>query len=150
MNYWHAAVTNLGELQEPFFLFVERLVPNGRKNARITYGASGFASMHTTDVWHFSAPFGSLGYSMWPRGGSWCTAHFMEHYRYHQDETFLRERACPIITEAARFYLDYLVEDPQTGKLVAGPENLPENKFRVGDGKNYAVSMSSSMGQQII
>ncbi len=150
MNYWPADITNLSELHEPYLSFVERLVPNGRINARDSYGASGFANAHATDVWHFTTPMGKLRFGMWPHGGAWCTAHFMESYRYNQDELFLQERAWPIISEAATFYLDYLVQDPESGQLVAGPENSPENKFSVGDGETYSVSMGPSMGQQII
>ena len=150
MNYWPADITNLSEFQEPFFSFLERLVSNGKKNARINYGCDGFSAGHTTDAWHFCTPFGSLGYGMWPHGAAWCTAHFMEHYRYTGDESFLRERAWPIITEAAAFYLGYLVRDPASGKLAAGPDNSPENKFRAPDGKKYAVSMGPSMSQEIV
>lgn len=149
MNYWPADVTNLSELQEPFFSFLERLVPNGRINARTSYDAAGFATVHTTDVWHWSTPYGRLGWGMWPHGGAWCTAHFMEHYRYNRDQEFLRERAWPIITEAAKFYLDYLIADPESGKLLAGPDNSPENKFIGADGEKYAISMGASMSQQI-
>jgi alpha-L-fucosidase 2 len=150
MNYWPADITNLSDLQEPFFSFTERLVPNGRKSARINFNAAGFTVPHTTDVWHFSTPMGRLTFGMWPHGGAWCTGHFMETYRYNLDIDFLRERAWPIITEAAKFYLDYLVEDPKTGKLVAGPENSPENRFLGADGGTYAVSMGPAMGQQIV
>ena len=150
MNYWPADVTNLSELQEPFFSFVERLVPKGRISARVNYGADGFTVSHKSDAWHFSTAQKGLSVGMWPHGAAWCTAHFMEAYRYNGDVDFLRERAWPIITEAATFYLDYLVEHPDSGLLVAGPENSPENKFRGADGRLYAVTMGPSMGQQIV
>ena len=150
MNYWPAEITNLGELHEPFFSYLERLVPNGRKAAELVYGCDGFVAHHTTDAWHWNTPMGKLNYGMWPHGGGWCTAHFMEHYRYTGDQEFLRDRAWPIISEAARFYLGYLVTDPVTGKLVAGLDNSPENRYTGPDGKSYSVSMGASMSQQII
>jgi alpha-L-fucosidase 2 len=47
------------------------------------------------------------------------------------------------------FLLDWLVPDPKTGKLVAGPGTSPENEFTAPDGKNYSVSMGGSMDQEI-
>jgi alpha-L-fucosidase 2 len=74
----------------------------------------------------------------------------MEHYRFTGDEEFLRERAYPILADASRFYLGYLVPHPRTGQLVAGLDNSPENDYRGPDGKHYTVSMGSSMSQQIV
>ncbi|MEM9399714.1 MAG: glycoside hydrolase N-terminal domain-containing protein [Verrucomicrobiota bacterium] len=150
MNYWPAEVTNLSELHEPFFSYVERLVPNGRKAAKVLYDAEGFVAHITSDLWHYNTAFGKLNYGMWPHGGGWCSAHFMEHYRYTGDKAFLSERAWPLISEAAKFYLGYLIKDPQTGKLMAGLDTSPENKYRGPDRKPYSISMGASMSQQII
>ena len=150
MNYWPAEVTNLSECHEPFFDFVEGLVPNGQRTAKLVYGCQGFVAHHTTDVWRWNTPFGALQWGMWPHGGGWCTQHFMEHYRFTGDEEFLGKRAYPILKEASRFYLGYLVPHPETGQLVAGLDNSPENDYRGPDGENYTVSMGASMSQQII
>jgi len=150
MNYWPAEVTNLSECHEPFFDFLEGLVPNGRKTAKLVYGCDGFVAHHTTDVWRWNTPFGALRWGMWPHGGGWCTQHFMEHYRFTGDKEFLRRRAYPILKEASQFYLGYLVPHPDTGQLVAGLDNSPENAYRGPDGKNYTVSMGASMSQQIV
>jgi alpha-L-fucosidase 2 len=40
---------------------------------------------------------------------------------------FLRKRAYPVMKEAARFYSQYLVEDPSSGWLISTPSNSPEN-----------------------
>jgi len=105
---------------------------------------------HTTDVWRWNTPFGKLVWGMWPHGGGWCAQHFMEHYRFTGDKQFLRRRAFPLLREAARFYLCYLVPHPRTGKLVAGLDNSPENTYFGPDGKRYSVSMGASMSQQIV
>ena len=133
MNYWPAEVANLSECHQPFFNFIEGLVPNGRKTAPEAYGCRGFVAHHTTDAWLFTDPFGKVQWSMWPHGGGWCTQYFMERCRFTGDKEFLRNRAWPILKEAALFYLDYLVEDPVTKKLVCGPDNSPENRFRQPD-----------------
>jgi len=150
MNYWPAEVTNLSECHEPFFDLIEGLVPSGRKTARDVYNCRGFVAHHTTDAWLHTSPFGRVGYGMWPMGAAWSTQHFMEHYRYTGDETFLKERAYPILKEACLFFLDWLVVHPKTGKLVSGPSNSPENAFTAPDGKRCNLSMGPSMDQEII
>jgi len=150
MNYWPAEVTNLSECHEPFFRLTEGLVPAGRKTARDVYNCRGFVAHHTTDAWLHTSPFGSVGYGMWPMGAAWCTQHFMEHYRFTGDKKFLKTRAYPILKEASLFLLDWLVEHPRTGKLVSGPSNSPENRFKAPDGRNVNLSMGPSMDQEII
>ena len=150
MNYWPAEVTNLSECHGPFFDFVERLVEPGRKTARDVYNCRGFAAHHTTDAWHWTTPIGYVVWGMWPMGGAWCAQHFMEHYRFTGDKGFLEERAYPILKEASLFFLDWLAEDPKSGKLVSGPSNSPENSFIGPDGKRVSISMGPSMDQQII
>lgn len=150
MNYWPAETCNLSACHEPFFDFVEKLVPNGRKTARELYGCGGFVAHHTSDAWAFTSPIGSTRWGMWPMGGAWCTAHFMEHWRFTQDEVFLRDRAWPILKEAAMFFLDYLVAHPETDKLVSGPSMSPENSFRTKDGVKAHVTMGPAMDQQIV
>lgn len=51
---------------------------------------------------------------MWAMGAAWSTRHLWEHFEFGQDTTFLREQAYPIMREAALFFVDYLVEDPET------------------------------------
>ncbi len=149
MNYWPAEVCNLSECHGPFFRLTEALVPSGRKTAKDVYNCRGFVAHHTTDAWFHTSPFGSVGYGMWPMGAAWCTQHFMEHYRFTGDKKFLKTRAYPILKEASLFLLDWLVEHPETGKLVSGPSNSPENRFQAPDGKNVNLSMGPSMDQEI-
>jgi len=150
MNYWPAEVCNLSECHEPFFRLTEALLPAGRKTARDVYNCRGFVAHHTTDAWFHTSPFGNVGYGMWPMGAAWCTQHFMEHYRFTGNRDFLRTRAYPILREAGLFLLDWLVENPKTGKLVSGPSNSPENSFLAPDGKRANLSMGPSMDQEII
>ena len=150
MNYWLAEVCNLSECQSPFFDFIEALVPSGQKTAKEIYHCRGFTVHHTTDVWLWTAPIGEPVWGMWPMGAAWCTQHFMEHYRFTGDKQFLAKRAYPILKEASLFFLDYLVPEPNTGKLVAGPSISPENKFIGPDGKSAASDMGAAMSQEIV
>ncbi|HEX9793568.1 MAG TPA: hypothetical protein VGC54_06255, partial [Planctomycetota bacterium] len=87
---------------------------------------------------------------LWPTGGAWMTRHAWEHYQYTGDLAFLRARAWPWLAGSARFFLDYLVEDPRSGKLVSGPSSSPENVFVLPDGTRADTSMGASMDQQIV
>lgn len=150
MNYWLAEPAGLGECHLPLLDFATRLVPTGRHAAKTMFNCRGAVVGHATDVWHYAAPMGKLRYGMWPHGLGWLATHFIEHYRFSQDKTFLREKAYPLLREASLFYLDYLVSHPDTGELVAGPDTSPENDYRDGNGRDWTVSMGSSMSQQII
>jgi len=148
MNYWPAEVTQLGELHEPLFDLLERLVPNAEAAAK-KIGCRGIFSGHVTDAWLWVTFFGAPVYGMWVVGLAWCVQHYMEHYRYTRDETFLRERALPMLERCALFFVDWLVEHPETGKLVSGPSTSPENSFRV-EGQTCHVTMGPAMDQQVI
>jgi alpha-L-fucosidase 2 len=86
---------------------------------------------------------------LWQMGGAWCTRHFLEHYWYTGDRSFLEQRAYPILRDASLFLLDWLVPHPRTGRLVSGPSASPENNFTGPDGKNHSVSMGCAMDQEI-
>jgi alpha-L-fucosidase 2 len=150
MNYWPAEVTNLSECAAPLFDFVERLREPGRHTAQVAYGARGFVVHYTTNAWGQTALTGRTLWGLWPFGSGWLARHFWEHYLYTGDRQFLRERAYPVMREAALFYLDFLVEDPRTGKLVAGPASSPENTYVAPDGSRGDVDMGAAMGQEIV
>ncbi len=150
MNYWPAEVCNLAECHEPFFDLTDNLRPRGRKTAKDVYNCRGFVAHHTTDAWFWTSPIGNVGYGMWPSGAAWCCQHLWEHYAFGSDRKFLQKRAFPIMKEAAEFFLDFLVEDPKTGKLLSGPSISPENRFRAPDGKTSNLTMGPAMDQQII
>ena len=149
MNYWPAEVTNLSELHEPLFDLIDNLRPRGRKTASDVYNARGFVAHHTTDAWWWTSPIGRAQYGMWPMGAAWLAAHPWERYLFTGDRDFLRQRAYPILREAAEFCLDWLVENPRTGKLVSGPSTSPENPFKTPDGL-ARLTMGPAMDQQIV
>jgi alpha-L-fucosidase 2 len=148
MNYWPAEVTNLAELHEPLFDFVESLREPGRKTARVHYGARGFVAHHITDIWGFTAPGDLPRSGLWPTGAAWLVQHLWEHYLFGRDRAFLA-KAYPVLKEASEFFLDYLVEDPQ-GRLVTGPSVSPENRYRLPNGNVGILCMGPSMDSQIV
>ena len=150
MNYWMVQPTNLAECHPPFFDFVESLVPSGRKTAKQMFDCGGFAAGHTSDLWGNAWLFGKPRYGMWVTGAAWSLRHFWENWLFNGDREFLEQRAYPIMKESCEFFLDFLVEDPKTGKLVSGPTTSPENNIKGPDGSKGALSMGPAMDQQII
>ncbi len=150
MNYWPADVTNLSEMQEPLWDLLDNLRVRGRKTARDHYNARGFVAHHTTDAWWWTSPIGNAQYGMWPTGAAWTSRHLWESYRFNGNKNFLRERAFPVLKEAAEFFLDWLVENPETGKLVSGPATSPENVFLTNEGEPARMTMGPAMEQQIV
>jgi alpha-L-fucosidase 2 len=148
MNYWPAEVTNLPELHLPLFDLIDRAREDGRRVARELYGASGFVIHHNTDLWGHAVPIDGVHAGLWPMGGAWLSLHLWDHYDFTRDPAFLRERAYPVLKEAAEFLLDYMVPDAG-GRLLIGPSLSPENRYRLPDGTVAKLCMAPAMDTQI-
>jgi alpha-L-fucosidase 2 len=127
MNYWPAEVTNLGETTPPLFDFIDRLRPRGRETAKTMFGAGGFVLHNETNTFDFTGVHDWPTAFWFPESAAWLSRHLWEHYEFTQDRAFLREKAYPILRDAAQFWLDSLVADPRDGKLVAVPSYSPEH-----------------------
>ncbi|GAA3615227.1 glycoside hydrolase family 95 protein [Flavivirga amylovorans] len=151
MNYWPAQITNLAECQTPFFDLIGNLRENGRKSAKVTYGAKkGFVAHHATDAWGLTATVGRATHGMWQLTPAWGAHQMWQHYVYTLDKEYLQKYTYPIMKEAAEFFVETLVEHPTTGYLVSGPSNSPENTFVTPNGKRVSLSMGTSMDMQMI
>ena len=151
MNYWPSEITNLGELQTPFIDLIDALRPNGRRTAKEVYGMNGIVAHYTTDPWHFTEPTGNIGYGMWPMGIAWSCQNIWDHFQFGGDIGYLRTKSYPIMKEAAKFCIDWLVVNPKTGYLVSGPSISPENSFKIpGGGGNASMVMGPTMDHMII
>jgi alpha-L-fucosidase 2 len=151
MNYWLADMTNLGELNNPLFDYIDKLVENGKVTATKNFGCSGAFIPHATDLWASTwlrAPTAYWGCSL--GGGGWLMQHYWQHYEYSGDYKFLNERAFPAMHEVAKFYSDWLIEDPRDGTLISAPSTSPENRFYNDKGNPVASCLGSAMDQQVI
>ncbi|WP_205471649.1 glycoside hydrolase N-terminal domain-containing protein [Nocardioides sp. SYSU D00038] len=141
MNYWPAEVTNLSETTEPFFDYVDAMVPAGEVSASEIFGNRGWTVGNETN------PFGFTGLHNWatsfwfPEAGAWLARHYWEHYEFTRDEAFLQDRAYPVMKALSQFWIDELVTDPRDGKLVVSPSFSPEQG---------PFSAGASMSQQIV
>jgi alpha-L-fucosidase 2 len=149
MNYWPADVTNLPECFSPLTDLIQSLVEPGKKTASEQYHAKGWCIHPITNIWGFTAPGEHPSWGMHLGAGGWLCQHLWDHYTFTNDREYLR-KIYPIMQQSAQFYLDWLVKDPVTGKLVSGPASSPENSFKAPDGSNCQLSMGPSHDQEII
>jgi len=139
-NYWLANIGNLAESNYPLFSYIEDLSVHGTKTAEKIYGCEGWTAHTTANIWGYTAPSGSILWGLFPTAGTWLATHLWSHYEYTRDKEFLRNRAYPLMKGSAKFLLDFLVEDPNTGYLVTGPGISPENSF-LYNGTELCASM---------
>jgi alpha-L-fucosidase 2 len=150
MNYWIAELTNLRECHQPLLRWIaEDLVPSGRATARTLYGLPGWVAHIFSNAWAFSAPGWSTWWGLHPTGGVWVATHLWDHYLFGGNREFLADHAYPVLKEAAEFFLAYLLEDPQTGWLLSGPANSPENVF-IRAGGRYPVALAPTADRILI
>ena len=149
MNYWPAEVTNLAECQEPFIDYIDSLRAPGRKTAKVHYGADGWVVHTVSNIWGFTSPGESATWGQYPGAGAWLCQHVWEHYAYGGDVRYLA-RAYGIMKEAAEFYLDFLVEEPEHGWLVTAPTISPENAYRTPEGAAVRVTHGPTMDNEMI
>jgi alpha-L-fucosidase 2 len=141
MNYWPAEAANLAETAEPLFDFVEHLVPPGRLAAQRYFGAPGWTLFLNTNAWGYVGPIDWPTAFWQPEAAAWLARHFFEHYLFSRDVQFLKQRAWPVMKDAAEFWLATLATDPSDGKLLVSPSYSPEHG---------PFSAGASMSQQIV
>jgi alpha-L-fucosidase 2 len=149
MNYWQTDATNLTECFNPLKNLILSLVKPGMETAKVQYRSKGWCVHPITNVWGFTSPGEHPGWGMHVGAGGWLCQHLWDHYTYTLDKDYLKQ-VYPVMLESARFYLDWLVKDPATGKLVSGPAASPENSFIAPDGSISQISMGPSHDQEVI
>ncbi len=149
MNYWPAEVTNLSECHSQLVDLVHSLMEPGKKTAKVQYQINGWVLHPITNVWGYTSPGEHPSWGMHVGGGGWICQHLWEHYAFTGDKNYLA-KVYPILKEACLFYVDWLVKDPKTGKLVSGPSPSPENSFKAPDSSTVQISMGPSHDQQVM
>lgn len=149
MIYWPAETANLAECFEPLDRYIAFLTKPGAKTARTYYGARGWTVHTLANPWGFTSPGESPSWGLSPSAGAWLTQHLWEHFAFSGDTNYL-QKVLPILRSSAEFSLDWLVPEPRSGKLVAGPAPSPENKFITADGQRAALCMGPMMEQELV
>jgi alpha-L-fucosidase 2 len=154
MNYWPAEVCNLAEMEMPLIQLIKEISITGHATAWEFYHARGWVAHHNSDIWAMSNPVGDKGHgdpmwANWTMGGNWLCQFLWKRYQYSNDRAFLQDTAYPIMHDAARFCLDWLIPDGK-GHLVTAPATSPENRFVTAAGKHEAVTIATTMDRAII
>jgi alpha-L-fucosidase 2 len=149
MNYWPAETTNLSECHGPFLHYIMSLAGPGAKTARIHYGAGGWVIHTISNIWGYTSPGEHPSWGQYPGAAAWLALHLWEHYAFFGSSAYLSS-VYPVLKGAAQFYLDFLIEDPQTKYLVTAPSNSPENAFRTADGQQANVCFAPTMDNQLL
>ena len=145
MNYWPAEPTGLAECVKPLIEMVRDLSVTGAHMAKVMYNARGWVTHHNTDLWRASGPIDGAKFGVWPTGGAWLCKHLWDHYDYNRDRAYLAD-VYPLMRGSALFFLDALVVDPKSGKLVTNPSISPENNH----GHGSSLVAGPTMDQAII
>lgn len=153
-NYWPAEVTNLSEMHQPLLDFIGNLATTGKVTAKTFYNVNGWMAAHNSDIWAMTNPVGDFGdghpsWANWNLGGMWLAAHLWEHYSFTRDHDFLQNKAYPLLKGAARYALDWLIED-KNGKLITSPSTSPENIFITPTGYRGATLYGATADIAII
>ncbi len=152
MNYYPVETANLAESHEPLLAFLEQLAEAGKAAAKDFYGCEGWVAHVFTNAWGFAAPGWHYSWGLNVTGGLWLAMQLIERYEFGLDDAYLRDRAYPVLKGAAEFYLDYMALHPETGYLVTGPSNSPENSFYpVGEPeRSRTMSMGPTMDTMLV
>ena len=128
MNYWPVHTTNLNECALPLVDFVRTLVKPGAVTAKAYYGARGWTTSVSSNIFGFTAPLASedMSWNLCPMGGPWLATHLWEYYDFTRDKPFLRSTLYDIIKQSANFAVDYLWHKPD-GNYTAAPSTSPEH-----------------------
>jgi alpha-L-fucosidase 2 len=147
MNYWPSEITNLTELNEPFIQMIRELSVTGIQTAKDMYGARGWVVHHNTDIWRINGPIDGSYWGMWPMGGAWLSQHLYGKYEFSGDKAYLKS-VYPAIKNAALFFLDFLIEEPEHTWLVVSPSISPENEPKGHNGST--ISAGTTMDNQLV
>lgn len=149
MNHWPLEITNLGELNEPFYTLVQDMVPNGEKTAKAYYNADGWVAHVITNLWQFTSPGEHYSWGSYNTGSAWICQTLWSHYEYSKDQYYLKQ-IYPILKGSSKFYLNTLIKEPTNEWLVTAPSNSPENGFYLPSGEIAHVCMGPTIDNQII
>ncbi|MDR2148889.1 MAG: glycoside hydrolase family 95 protein [Tannerella sp.] len=148
MNYWPSEITNLSEMHEPMLQMVREVAETGAQTARMMYGCRGWVLHHNTDIWRITGPVDRAASGMWPTGGAWLSQDLWYRYLYTGDREYLTS-VYLVMREAAMFFNDFLIEEPDHGWLVVSPSNSPENTH-AGSGKKATITAGATMDNQLV
>lgn len=149
MNHWPLEVVNLSELNLPLKDLVSNMVPFGQNTAKAYYNSDGWVAHVITNIWGYTSPGEDASWGISNAGSGWLCNNLWQHYQYTLDKDYLKE-IYPILKGVTQFYLDMLIEDPQTGWWITAPSVSPENAFYLPNGQMTNITMGPTIDNQIV
>jgi alpha-L-fucosidase 2 len=149
MNYWPADVANLSETMIPFANFIDQNRVPGRVAASETYGAKGWTIHHATDIFGKTGIQSGIHWGTSPLASAWLCLNLWDHYRFTSDVDYLKNKAYPVMKEAAEFVQSFLIKD-KNGYLVTAPSMSPENTFILPNGQKDQITYAPTIDIELI
>lgn len=145
-------MTGLPEVMETYFRFYESKFDDFRLNAKNLFGARGvLGSVHCDyDSGRFYQFSKTYPHHCWTACLGWIYNEFWGHYLVTGDKDFLRNRIVPGLKEIAHFFMDYLSDTDENGKVIFYPSYSPEdpsmNEYHAPYPRDvFAVNVNSLM-----
>lgn len=126
MIYWQTVGGDLAELMLPVFDYYDAQLPVMRECAKKIFGCRGIWLCAVTSPGSSGIPCAMSHILNWTGGAAWVSRIYVDYWLMTRDETFLRERLLPFLTETARFYEDFVCW--KDGKWYVAPSVSPENQ----------------------
>ncbi len=123
MNYWAVDAANLSGLWDPVADFLLAVRRNAGIETRLAFPDSQGVAYRTS-----MNAFGGGGWRWNFAGAPWMAIMAYDHYLFTGDEKYLREKAMPLLADAAAFMLSHLKTGPEGTLLVKNgwsPEHGP-------------------------
>lgn len=148
MNYWPSEVCNLPETAEPLIKLIRECSIQGRQSAAM-YGCRGWTLHHNTDIWRSTGSVDGPSWGIWPTCNAWFCQSLWDRYLYNNDKVYLSE-IYPIMRDACKFFIDFLVPEPSHNWLVVSPSYSPENSPVVNGKRSFVVVAGTTMDNQMV
>lgn len=148
MNYWPAELTNLSEMNEPMIQLIKECAVQGKQTGEM-YGVRGWSLHHNTDIWRSTGAVDGPEWGIWPTCNAWFCQHLYDRYLFNMDKDYLRE-IYPLMKDACKFYIDFLVRDPNSNYLAVAPSYSPENTPQIPGRKGFRIVAGASMDSQMV
>lgn len=125
-QYYGVYSSNHIELAWPYYETIIDNLPAAKQEAKQTYGCRG--AKYPVCTYPIKMKPELFDRVVWDKImciSAWVTQCFWWHYLYTLDETFLKEKAYPLMVECARFYQEYMKKE--NGKYGICPTVSPEH-----------------------
>ncbi|HIB8182207.1 TPA: glycosyl hydrolase family 95 catalytic domain-containing protein [Elizabethkingia anophelis] len=150
MNYWPVDLANASVSMDPFTNFIEAFSKEDRKRvADQMYGAKGWTIHHGTNIFGRGGIISGINWGTSQLAASWLCLNIWEHYLFTKDDKYLKEKAYPIMKDAAQFVQSFLVQD-KSGYLVSAPSMSPENSFVLPNRQTEVLTYAPTIDIMII